>query len=148
APAAAAPPQAGGASKAAAVAPPAKGTRQATADAAAIASQRASAPAAPTAPTAQQAFAVPAAAPAPPAADSAAETAEAAEAAEAAGNDEPVNDVPPATVATPQVRDAWLARIRELAAAGRSDEARASLREFRHRYPDYRLPDDLRALLP
>src|SRR5690606_11343726 len=68
--------------------------------------------------------------------------------ASAASEDMPLEDIPPATVASPQVRDAWLARIRELAAAGRSDDARASLREFRHRYPDYPLPEDLRALLP
>ena len=54
--------------------------------------------------------------------------------------------VPPATADSPQVRDAWLQRIRELAKAGRIDEARTSLREFRHRYPGYALPDDLRAL--
>jgi resuscitation-promoting factor RpfA len=47
---------------------------------------------------------------------------------------------------SPEARDAWLARIRELVAAGESDAARASLREFMHRYPDTPLPDDLRAL--
>jgi hypothetical protein len=47
---------------------------------------------------------------------------------------------------SPQARDAWLARIRELLVAGKLDAARASLREFRHRYPDAPLPDDLRAL--
>jgi TolA-binding protein len=46
------------------------------------------------------------------------------------------------------VRDAWLARIRELAADGNIEDARASLHEFQHRYPDYPLPQDLRALLP
>jgi hypothetical protein len=60
----------------------------------------------------------------------------------------PIDDIPPATVASPQVRDAWLARIRELAAAGNIEDARASLREFQHRYPEYPLPQDLRALLP
>jgi hypothetical protein len=54
--------------------------------------------------------------------------------------------VPPATADSPQVRDAWLQRIRELAKAGRLDDARASLREFRHRYPGVVLPGDLRAL--
>jgi resuscitation-promoting factor RpfA len=54
--------------------------------------------------------------------------------------------VPPATADSPQVRDAWLQRIRELAKAGRLDDARASLSEFRHRYPGVVLPDDLRAL--
>lgn len=55
-------------------------------------------------------------------------------------------DVPPATADAPEVRDAWLQRIRELAAAGMLDDARASLREFIRRWPDYPLPDDLRAL--
>lgn len=64
------------------------------------------------------------------------------------GADAPEADVPPATAASPAVRDAWLARIRELAAAGRTDEARASLAEFRHRYPAYAVPEDLRPLLP
>jgi hypothetical protein len=47
---------------------------------------------------------------------------------------------------SPEARDAWLARIRELLAAGRTDAARASLREFVHRYPEEPLPDELRAL--
>lgn len=64
----------------------------------------------------------------------------------ALASDEPGADVPPATMASPQARDAWLARIRELVRAGKTDAARASLHEFLHRYPDYRLPDDLRAL--
>lgn len=54
--------------------------------------------------------------------------------------------VPPATADSPQVREAWLQRIRELMQTGKTDEARASLREFRHRYPAHPLPDDLRAL--
>ena len=66
--------------------------------------------------------------------------------AEAAASDEPDTDVPPATMTSPEARDAWLARIRELVAAGKSDAARASLHEFMHRYPDEPLPDDLRAL--
>lgn len=61
-------------------------------------------------------------------------------------DDMPNEDVPPATVASPVVRDAWLTRIRELLHQGRTEEARASLREFRLRYPNYRLPDDLRTL--
>lgn len=60
---------------------------------------------------------------------------------------EPDEDVvPPTTAASPQVRDAWLLRIRELVRAGRIADARTSLREFRHRYPGFALPDDLRAL--
>jgi hypothetical protein len=62
--------------------------------------------------------------------------------------DAPAADVPPATAASPAVRDAWLARIRELATAGRGDEARASLAEFRRRYPAFAIPEDLRPLLP
>jgi TolA-binding protein len=38
----------------------------------------------------------------------------------------------------------WLERIEELRKQGRLDEARASLREFSNRYPDYRLPESLR----
>lgn len=68
-------------------------------------------------------------------------------AAGAADNDMPAEDVPPATVASPLVRDAWLARIRTLATQGRAEEARASLRVFVLRYPGYLLPIDLRTLL-
>lgn len=38
----------------------------------------------------------------------------------------------------------WLERIEDLRKQGRLDEARASLTEFRKRYPDYRLPESLR----
>lgn len=58
--------------------------------------------------------------------------------------DAPEVDVPPATVASPEVRDAWLARIRALLAGGHAEEARASLEEFQRRYPDFVLPEDLR----
>jgi len=106
------------------------------------------APPAPPAPASAAADALPAsaafrvlAAPAPaPPADADEDATDAADAPDA--------DVPPATAASPQVRDAWLARIRELAADGRADEARASLAEFRHRYPAFAIPDDLRPLLP
>lgn len=40
--------------------------------------------------------------------------------------------------------DKWLARIEEMRKQGRLDEARASLLEFKKRYPDYRLPESLR----
>lgn len=63
-------------------------------------------------------------------------------------SDAPADDVPPATAASPEVRDAWLARIREIAAAGHTDDARASLAEFRRRYPAFAVPEDLRPLLP
>jgi hypothetical protein len=51
-------------------------------------------------------------------------------------------------MASPQARDAWLARIRELVAGGHVDAARDSLQEFKRRYPAYPLPADLRALAP
>ena len=38
----------------------------------------------------------------------------------------------------------WLERIEELRKQGKLDEARASLGEFRKRYPDYPLPDTLK----
>jgi len=38
----------------------------------------------------------------------------------------------------------WLARMRELRRAGRGDDADAMLVEFRRRFPDIELPDDLR----
>jgi hypothetical protein len=38
----------------------------------------------------------------------------------------------------------WVSRIEELRKLGRVDEAKASLAEFKRRYPDYRLPDALR----
>lgn len=71
---------------------------------------------------------------------------DAAAAANDAVADEPGEDVPPATADAPAVREAWLQRIRELLAEGRTDAARASLREFVRRHPDAPLPDDLRAL--
>jgi hypothetical protein len=123
-------------------APQAFGTTRAAADAGNASSpsaERAPAPAAAMqSESTRQKIAVPAAPPPVPPAPP----------ATAADQDMPIDDVPPATVASPQVRDAWLARIRELAADGNIEEARASLREFQHRYPDYPLPQDLRALLP
>lgn len=61
--------------------------------------------------------------------------------------DQPLDDAPPASADSPQVREAWLSRIRELVAEERYDEARASLGEFHHRYPDVAIPQDLRVLL-
>jgi hypothetical protein len=84
--------------------------------------------------------------------DNAAAEAEAASAgaeAQQAGapeSDEPSDEVPPATADSPEVREAWLQRIRELRDGGYTDEARASLHEFVRRHPDAPLPDDLRAL--
>ncbi|MBJ6979547.1 hypothetical protein JG616_09450 [Luteimonas sp. MC1782] len=61
--------------------------------------------------------------------------------------DQPLDDTPPASVDSPAVREAWLARIRELVSAERYDEARDSYAEFRRRHPDAPVPPDLRALL-
>lgn len=61
--------------------------------------------------------------------------------------DQPIDDQPPASADSPQVRDAWLQRIRDLVSAGKLDAARDSLREYQRRYPRATLPDDLRALL-
>jgi hypothetical protein len=71
---------------------------------------------------------------------------DAAAAADQAAGDEPMREVPPATADSPEVREAWLQRIRELVAAGQTEAARASLKEFVRRHPDASLPDDLRAL--
>lgn len=62
--------------------------------------------------------------------------------------DEELDEQPPATADSPQVQRAWLQRIREMVAAGNLEEARASLGEFKRRYPRYALPDDLRELVP
>jgi len=48
-----------------------------------------------------------------------------------------------AEAVTPQ---AWLQQIRDLRAAGDEAEAARSLSRFRDRYPDFVLPDDLKAL--
>lgn len=61
--------------------------------------------------------------------------------------DQPLDDQPPASVDSPQVRQAWLQRVRQLVAEGKPDAARDSLREYQRRYPKATLPDDLRALL-
>jgi hypothetical protein len=61
--------------------------------------------------------------------------------------DQPYDDEPPASADSPEVRTAWLARIRELLGEGKTNAARASLAEFHRRYPDAPLPDDLRPLL-
>ena len=62
-------------------------------------------------------------------------------------DDQPLDDRPPASADSPEVRDAWLKRIRDLRAAGQLDDARASLHEFTRRHPDTKVPDDLRPLL-
>ena len=94
-----------------------------------------------------KALAAPAPAAAAPASRAAArDSLQQAAPARAAVADEAEGDVPPATVNSPEVRDAWLRRIAELAKEGRTEEARASLAEFRRRYPNYRLPPALQAL--
>lgn len=60
----------------------------------------------------------------------------------------PEDDVPPATADSPEVREAWLRRIGELLNQGKTEEAKASLAEFRRRYPDAALPAELRKLVP
>ena len=54
----------------------------------------------------------------------------------------------PATVALAVPLYLNLRRIRQLQQLGKTDEARASLAEFRHRYPQANLPADLRGLEP
>lgn len=68
-------------------------------------------------------------------------------AAEAEAADALYDDRPPVTADSPEFRQAWLQRIRKLVTDGRRSEARASLQEFRRRYPDVVVPDDLRPLL-
>lgn len=53
---------------------------------------------------------------------------------------------PPVSADSPEFRQAWLQRIRALLAAGDTAAAGQSLQEFRRRYPDVELPDDLRKL--
>ncbi len=67
-----------------------------------------------------------------------------AAAAAEAGGDEGFDERPPNTADAPEVRQAWLQRIRELIASGDTSAARDSLQEFKRRYPDVALPDDLR----
>ena len=71
---------------------------------------------------------------------------EAAMAADAGFVDDPEEDIPPATAASPAVRDAWLRRITQLLEQGKRQEAKASLAEFKHRYPNAVLPPELKAL--
>ncbi len=44
---------------------------------------------------------------------------------------------------SPEVREAWLRRVRELIVEGNQQQALDSLHEFQRRYPDHPLPDDL-----
>lgn len=56
------------------------------------------------------------------------------------------DDRPPVSADSPEFRQAWLQRIRELLAKGEQSWARESLREFKRRYPDAELPEDLKPL--
>ncbi|HST46105.1 MAG TPA: hypothetical protein VLK29_12885 [Luteimonas sp.] len=60
--------------------------------------------------------------------------------------DQPFDDQPPASVDSPDVRRAWLVRITELLEDEQYDAARASLAEFRRRYPDDAVPAELAPL--
>jgi resuscitation-promoting factor RpfA len=53
---------------------------------------------------------------------------------------------PPVSADSSEFRQAWLQRIRGHIAKGEQDAARNSLQEFRRRYPDIELPEDLRKL--
>ncbi len=56
------------------------------------------------------------------------------------------DDRPPVSADSPEFRQAWLQRIRVQIAKGDTDAAREGLQEFRRRYPDVELPEDLRKL--
>ncbi len=43
---------------------------------------------------------------------------------------------------------AWIEKIRKLIEEKKPDEAKKELEDFRKRYPDHKLPDDLKSLLP
>ncbi|MGH8708896.1 MAG: hypothetical protein ACREVD_12665, partial [Burkholderiales bacterium] len=47
--------------------------------------------------------------------------------------------------AAPEAPEQWLERIAKLREAGKVREADASFAEFRKRYPDYRIPEKMRA---
>jgi hypothetical protein len=49
------------------------------------------------------------------------------------------------SAAAPETPEQWLERIAKLREAGRAREADESLAEFRKRYPDYRIPEKMRA---
>ena len=56
------------------------------------------------------------------------------------------DDRPPVSADSPEFRQSWLQRIRAQIAKGDTDAAREGLQEFRRRYPDVELPEDLRKL--
>lgn len=104
-------------------------------------------PAAQPAPRADEAISWRALQAAPPPEARARREAANAEAGDGHWLDQPMDDTPPASVDSPAVREAWLARIHDLVAAERYEEARESYAEFRRRHPDAPVPDDLRILL-
>lgn len=124
----------------------------------AVAASGALLPPSPPSPPAPEAFPATSAAPPPAAlAHTAVEAAAPAKArpveamakqAQDATGDAPAEDIPPATMDSPAARNAWLQRISELLQQGKTEEARASLVEFRRRHPDTTLPDALRVLEP
>lgn len=61
---------------------------------------------------------------------------------------EAIDQQPPANADAPLVQKAWLNRIRALLARGEITAAQHSLGEFRRRYPQYPLPEDLQRLVP
>jgi len=63
-----------------------------------------------------------------------------------AGTVDGFDDRPPVAADSPEFRQAWLQRIRGLLADGDTAGAAESLQEFRRRYPDAELPEDLRKL--
>lgn len=56
------------------------------------------------------------------------------------------DDRPPVSADSAEFRQAWLQRIRVQIAKGDHEAARDGLQEFRRRYPDVELPEDLRKL--
>jgi resuscitation-promoting factor RpfA len=56
------------------------------------------------------------------------------------------DEQPPVSADSPQFRQAWLQRIRDLFTSGQTDAGRNSLQEFRRRYPSAELPEDLKKI--
>lgn len=85
-------------------------------------------------------------APPPPPAPAAADRARSGNAVERDAAAGIFDERPPVSADSPEFRQAWLQRIRERLARGEEQAARESLQEFRRRYPDVELPEDLRKL--
>jgi hypothetical protein len=90
--------------------------------------------------------AAPPAPPPPPPAPAPADRARSGNAAERDATAGMFDERPPVSADSPEFRQAWLQRIRERLARGEEQAARESLQEFRRRYPDVELPEDLRKL--